>query len=108
MPDRELAQLPLSARYYRDGRARRLLEKWVAALAIASLIFICLLLAAEFDWTSAGSAPPRSGNMNIYYPNCAAARAAGAAPVHIGQPGYRPELDADGDGTACEPFRRSG
>jgi Excalibur calcium-binding domain len=106
MPDPELAQLPVSARYYRDGRTRRLLEKWAAAMAIASLIFICLLLAAQYDWISAG--PLQPGGANIYYPDCAAARAAHAAPVHIGQPGYRPELDANGDGTACEPLRHSG
>jgi endonuclease YncB( thermonuclease family) len=40
-----------------------------------------------------------------YYRNCAAARAAGAAPLHPGQPGYRPEMDADSDGVACEPYR---
>src|SRR5437868_10323828 len=40
----------------------------------------------------------------IYYPNCAAARAAGMAPIHIGEPGYRPALDADNDGIACEPI----
>jgi len=37
-----------------------------------------------------------------YYPNCAAARAAGAAPMRIGEPGYREELDADRNGVACE------
>lgn len=36
------------------------------------------------------------------YRDCAAARAAGAAPVHRGDPGYGPHLDGDGDGTACE------
>jgi hypothetical protein len=44
------------------------------------------------------NSPPRSA----YYPNCAAARAAGAAPLYRGQPGYRPALDRDGDGVACE------
>lgn len=38
----------------------------------------------------------------IFYPDCAAARAAGAAPLHRGDPGYRPALDRDGDGVACE------
>ncbi|RKT52153.1 excalibur calcium-binding domain-containing protein [Saccharothrix australiensis] len=42
--------------------------------------------------------PPPSA----YYANCAAARAAGAAPLRIGEPGYRPALDRDGDGVACE------
>jgi hypothetical protein len=41
-----------------------------------------------------------------YYENCDAARAAGAAPLHRGDPGYRPELDRDGDGVACEPYYR--
>lgn len=36
------------------------------------------------------------------YPNCAAARAAGAAPLLRGDPGYSRRLDRDGDGRACE------
>jgi hypothetical protein len=36
------------------------------------------------------------------YANCAAVRAAGAAPLHRGAPGYRAALDRDGDGVACE------
>jgi Protein of unknown function (DUF1524)/Excalibur calcium-binding domain len=36
------------------------------------------------------------------FPNCAAAKAAGAAPVHIGQPGYGTHLDRDSDGIGCE------
>jgi hypothetical protein len=38
----------------------------------------------------------------VYYANCAAARAAGVAPLHVGDLGYRSGLDRDGDGTACE------
>ncbi|MFJ8962963.1 excalibur calcium-binding domain-containing protein [Lentzea sp. NPDC102401] len=38
----------------------------------------------------------------VYYANCAAAKAAGAAPLYRGQPGYRAGLDGDGDGKACE------
>lgn len=49
---------------------------------------------------TAAPAPPAPSN--VYYPNCAAARAAGAAPIYRGQPGYRPGLDRDGDGVACE------
>lgn len=37
-----------------------------------------------------------------YYPNCSAARAAGAAPVYQGSPGYGSHLDRDGDGVGCE------
>ncbi|WP_307794476.1 GmrSD restriction endonuclease domain-containing protein [Arthrobacter cavernae] len=38
----------------------------------------------------------------VHYANCAAVRAAGAAPLHAGQPGYSRSLDRDGDGIACE------
>lgn len=43
-----------------------------------------------------------SGGGDAYYSNCAAVRAAGAAPIHRGQPGYRSGLDRDGDGVACD------
>ena len=36
------------------------------------------------------------------YRNCREARAAGAAPLYRGQPGYSARLDRDGDGIACE------
>ena len=38
------------------------------------------------------------------YSNCDAARAAGAAPVYAGEPGFGAHLDADGDGIGCEPY----
>ncbi len=43
-----------------------------------------------------------SDNGAAYYKNCDAARAAGAAPIKREEPGYRPELDRDKDGTACD------
>jgi len=42
------------------------------------------------------------GGGAAYYENCDAARAAGAAPVRRGDPGYGPHLDRDGDGVGCE------
>ncbi|MBD3779278.1 MAG: excalibur calcium-binding domain-containing protein [Micrococcales bacterium] len=49
--------------------------------------------------TASGST---GGGTSTYYANCDAARAAGAAPVLAGQPGYRAALDRDGDGVGCE------
>jgi hypothetical protein len=46
--------------------------------------------------------PTEEDPAEVYYPNCAAARAAGAAPLHRGEPGYSRKLDRDGDGVACE------
>jgi endonuclease YncB( thermonuclease family) len=36
------------------------------------------------------------------FANCDAAKAAGVAPLHRGEPGYSTKLDRDGDGVACE------
>lgn len=44
---------------------------------------------------------PQAGG---YWPRCAAARAAGTAPIYAGEPGYREGLDGDSDGIACEPY----
>jgi hypothetical protein len=38
----------------------------------------------------------------VYYANCAAVKAAGAAPLYAGQAGYSTSLDRDRDGVACE------
>lgn len=46
-------------------------------------------------------APP----VGAYYSGCNAARAAGVAPIYSDEPGYRIEMDGDGDGIACEPVR---
>jgi hypothetical protein len=56
---------------------------------------------ADTSGGSSGRASSRSGG-STYYRNCAAARAAGAAPVLRGEPGYSRRLDRDGDGVGCE------
>ncbi|MFQ1004137.1 DUF1524 domain-containing protein [Modestobacter sp. SSW1-42] len=53
---------------------------------------------APTDGSAGPSATPPPGP----FPNCAAARAAGAAPLHRGDPGWSDSMDGDGDGTACE------
>ncbi|MFC5849376.1 excalibur calcium-binding domain-containing protein [Deinococcus petrolearius] len=50
----------------------------------------------------AASPLPAAGSSGVSYPNCSAARAAGTAPVRVGQPGYGKHLDRDGDGVGCE------
>ncbi|WP_345781608.1 excalibur calcium-binding domain-containing protein [Luteimonas sp. BLCC-B24] len=51
----------------------------------------------------AHAAPP--SRAHPVFRNCGEARAAGAAPVHRGDPGYGPHLDRDDDGVGCEPPR---
>lgn len=43
-----------------------------------------------------------SSGEGVSYRNCSEARAAGAAPVRRGAPGYGAHLDRDGDGKGCE------
>lgn len=56
---------------------------------------------------SSSATTPRSRTYSAlggrtYYANCSAARAAGAAPVRRGDPGYASHLDRDDDGVGCE------
>lgn len=55
---------------------------------------------------STAPAPPQRlvspGEVQRPYRNCTEARAAGAAPVLRGEPGYGPHLDRDNDGIGCE------
>ena len=49
--------------------------------------------AAEVPVADAGAVP--------VYANCAAVKAAGAAPIRPGDPGWEPKFDGDGDGVGC-------
>jgi hypothetical protein len=47
-------------------------------------------------------APAAPAPLSVQYANCTAARAAGAAPIYAGTPGYGKHLDRDGDGIGCD------
>jgi hypothetical protein len=47
-------------------------------------------------------APVVDAPATVTYANCDAVRAAGAAPIHVGDPGYTTALDRDSDGIGCE------
>ncbi|MEV0214392.1 excalibur calcium-binding domain-containing protein [Micromonospora sp. NPDC050695] len=56
--------------------------------------------ACETDGGNGDTGPAPDGNVS--YANCTAVRAAGAAPIRKGDPGYSRKLDRDGDGVGCE------
>jgi hypothetical protein len=60
----------------------------------------------ERTWSQMSLSPDERADIerSVYYQNCDAARAAGAAPIYRGQPGYREGMDGDLDGVACEPY----
>jgi hypothetical protein len=82
----------------------RMLGVW-ALVAAATWV---LMPQAQSLWTQLRATPEQRAAIerSAYYPNCTAARAAGAAPMYRGSPGYRDTLDGDSDGIACEPYRR--
>lgn len=87
---------------------RRSLHSFSIRMAVAATFFAVYAMAppprrAPVDASEPSSRKPADA---VYYRNCSAARAAGAAPIYRGEPGYRAELDRDGDGIACEPYRR--
>ncbi|MGA5558344.1 excalibur calcium-binding domain-containing protein [Streptomyces lavendulocolor] len=57
---------------------------------------------AAADDSSDAAADTDADSGSVYYANCTAARAAGAAPVHRGEPGYASHLDRDNDGVGCD------
>jgi len=61
---------------------------------------VCPTAPATSPPTTAAASPPAGGS--TYYANCAAVRAAGAAPIHRGEPEHRSGLDRDRDRVACE------
>ena len=64
-----------------------------AALVVTSLVF-----GIEINADSTASADPP-------YQNCNEAHADGRYSIPISDPAYRPDLDLDGDGLACEPSK---
>jgi hypothetical protein len=46
-----------------------------------------------------------AAEQDVYYSGCNEVRALGKDPLYRGQPGYREDMDGDGDGIACEPHR---
>jgi hypothetical protein len=90
---------------HRSSGARRVWVHVGGFLAAAAIVVIGVLWPQHIA-TIQGPLPAQKIENSVYYPNCTAARAANSAPMHVGQPGYRPELDADSDGVACEPYLR--
>lgn len=97
-----MASPPVSVSLLKATRALSVVsddQRWrIVGAVVVRLVLIGLLVALPrlLD----GDDPPPTGG--VFYENCAAARAAGAAPLRRGEPGYRSALDRDDDGIACE------
>ncbi|QDZ06429.1 excalibur calcium-binding domain-containing protein [Sphingomonas panacisoli] len=100
----------LGKHYRREARRKTIVTLTRAAvfgmaLAAASIVFE---RPARLAWRGLTESPTATAarENSVYYAGCDEARRAGAAPIYKGEPGYRPEMDGDNDGIACEPYRR--
>ncbi|MGY1754955.1 GmrSD restriction endonuclease domain-containing protein [Blastococcus sp. SYSU D01042] len=57
-------------------------------------------VAAELPQAAPAPAPAPAPSAS--YANCTQVKAAGAAPIRVGDPGWQPKFDRDGDGVGCE------
>lgn len=74
-----------------------------AAIAAASKAADDAAAAAAAKAADAvAAAPPPPPDASVYYANCTAVRAAGAAPIYPGDPGFQSKFDRDKDGIGCE------
>ena len=100
-----------SSRGHRRARRKQSASEFGVQVAGAALVMGLLAWnttpAINAAWTLSRASPEEMDRVerSVYYPDCRAARAAGAAPIERGSPGYRSALDRDDDGTACEPYR---
>ncbi len=99
----------LGSKLFRHKTRKQSFVKSLHKIGLFQLV--ALIFCSVFFWPTDGANSGVDAQMALvqmdriaYYPNCAAARAAGVAPIQRGEPGYRSRLDADNDGIACEPY----
>lgn len=64
--------------------------------------FVVTFGELDVDAKRSGGSSGTGDEVTEPFASCAAARAAGKAPLYRGDPGYSERLDRDGDGIACE------
>jgi hypothetical protein len=79
----------------------------VGAAAVAASIGWTQAPLLNSAWAQLNATPEEIARVeqSVHYSGCSQARAAGAAPLYRGTPGYREGMDGDDDGIACEPYR---
>jgi septal ring factor EnvC (AmiA/AmiB activator) len=85
-----------------DQREQALVAREAASAPTAAPVPQPATRVAPAAPTQAAPAPQAQTSTSTYFKNCDAVRAAGAAPVRLGDPGYAGHLDRDGDGVGCE------
>jgi endonuclease YncB( thermonuclease family) len=68
------------------------------SINICTAVTVAPLAVVPFAAVPVTEPPPAA----VFYENCTAVRAAGAAPIRAGDPGWQTKFDRDGDGIGCE------
>jgi hypothetical protein len=110
--ERRLAELQRGFRHASPPLRRMDLVRWLRKIgAGAGLIILGAGLGGSAFLVLDSLQPPerqaRDGVFSLrgpYYSSCREAFQDGRANILRGEPGYREDLDADGDGKACEPY----
>jgi uncharacterized membrane protein YsdA (DUF1294 family) len=91
---------------FRHKTRKRSFSEKLWGAAIANVLLVAggwyLLSDAQFLRSPEEQARLDAVMASVTYSGCSAVRAAGKAPLHYGEPGYRTTMDGDGDGIACE------
>ena len=90
------------------GRYRKAKPSFLAEVAVGCVVVFGIVFSGApqraYQRATMSVEERQKVESSVYYRNCDAARAAGAAPIYSGSPGYREEMDGDSDGIACEPY----
>ena len=78
--------------------------RWLAAGAAIAIVVMLVAIDRREASAPQASGRPAAGLRRAPFESCDEAWAAGSTPIRRGQPGYSPQLDADGNGLACEPY----
>jgi hypothetical protein len=74
-------------------------------LAVVGALILCTLTLAQHrkqERERPIPSNPAPVSTAVKFADCDEVKKAGAAPLHQGEPGYRKNLDRDGDGVACD------
>lgn len=85
----------------RVAAAKVVADKAAAEQAAANQAAAEVAAAQAAAEEAARQAAAEDDSAPVYYENCDAVRAAGAAPIRRGDPGYASHLDRDNDGQGC-------
>ncbi len=102
-PEPENSPNPRSAR--RRERADALRKHALSPVRILMMVLVLpittVVIALGVYMRTTSYEPTEAVAHLVALAGCDAARAVGLGPVHMGEPGYHPRNDLDGDGVAC-------